>query len=105
MIDSVPTYVTSNLDTLRESVEELRARARLLFFAAAHFTMLFVVHNKHIPIWRPALASKVELAMSVEFLVILSSFNASMWIALLAASILVRSRPRAPMRLPAGNPC
>jgi len=58
--------------TLSQMDDPALRRRALLLFAAGHFTMLFVVHNKHIPIWRPALASKVELAMSVEFLVILS---------------------------------
>ena len=57
--------------TLSRMDDPALRRTALLLFAAAHFTMLFVVHNKRIPIWRP-LASKVELAMSVEFLVILS---------------------------------
>ncbi len=57
--------------TLSQMDDPSLRRRGLVLFAIAHITMLFVVHNKHIPIWRPALAPKVELAMSVEFLIIL----------------------------------
>jgi signal transduction histidine kinase len=57
--------------TLSQMDDPALRRRALVLFAVGHITMLFVVHNKHIPIWRPALAPRVELAMSVEFLVIL----------------------------------
>ncbi len=57
--------------TLSRMDDPALRRTALLLFAAAHFTMLFVVHNKRFPIWRP-LTSRVELAMSVEFLAVLS---------------------------------